>query len=256
MQEDKNKIYQNRLQNIQSENARCEQSSRIAMQMQFSGYAPVFDNTSDCDIQNFIESVYSNLVNKSKDDEKQKEQIEANVDVIKSALKNAISVSRPATGESLYARTYVVGDGLIHTDKSVAWFCLSAFSRAVVLTLAQQDAQNDDTRTALNIAAFVVSIALMLYESCVCTNLDEDGHELLRWIIGRSCTQPSFSMDEAVEIIKKPYNGSDGVMEEEAKIITTNWLNKFLDFGIIENVGQSEFRLCDVVTIHLQKKSN
>ena len=52
MQEEKSKIYQNRLRNIQSENARCEQSSRIAMQMQFSGYTPVCDNISDCDIQN------------------------------------------------------------------------------------------------------------------------------------------------------------------------------------------------------------
>lgn len=256
MQEEKSKIYQNRLRNIQSENARCEQSSRIAMQMQFSGYTPVCDNTSDCDIQNFIESVYNDLVNKSKSDDKQKKQIEANVDVIKSALKDAISVSRPATGESLYARTYVVGDGLIHTDKNVVWFCLSAFSRAVVLTLAQQDAQNDDIRTVLNIAAFVVSIALMLYENCVCTNLDKDGHELLRWIIGRSRTQPSFSMDEAVEKIKQLYDGSEETMEEKAKKITKKWLNEFLGFGIIENVGQSEFRLCDVVTIHLQKKSS
>ena len=256
MQEDKSKIYQNRLRNIQSENARCEQSSRIAMQMQFSGYTPVCDNTSDCDIQNFIESVYNDLVNKSKSDDKQKKQIEANVDVIKSALKDAISVSQPATGESLYARTYVVGDGLIHTDENVVWFCLSAFSRAVVLTLAQQDAQNDDIRTVLNIAAFVVSIALMLYENCVCTNLDKDGHELLRWIIGRSRTQPSFSMDEAVEKIKQLYDGSEETMEEKAKEITKKWLNEFLGFGIIENVGQSEFRLCDVVTIHLQKKSS
>lgn len=254
MQEDKSQIYQNRLRNIQSENARCEQSSRIAMQMQFSGYTPVCDNTSDCDIQNFIESVYNDLVNKSKSDDKQKKQIEANVDVIKSALKDAISVSQPATGESLYARTYVVGDGLIHTDKNVVWFCLSAFSRAVVLTLAQQDAQNDDIRTVLNIAAFVVSIALMLYENCVCTNLDKDSHELLRWIIGRSRTQPSFSMDEAVEKIKQLYDGSEETMEEKAKEITKKWLNEFLGFGIIENVGQSEFRLCDVVTIHLQKK--
>lgn len=256
MQEEKSKIYQNRLRNIQSENARCEQSSRIAMQMQFSGYTPVCDNTSDCDIQNFIESVYNDLVNKSKSDDKQKKQIEANVDVIKSALKDAISVSQPATGESLYARTYVVGDGLIHTDKNVVWFCLSAFSRAVVLTLAQQDAQNDDIRTVLNIAAFVVSIALMLYENCVCTNLDKDGHELLRWIIGRSRTQPSFSMDEAVEKIKQLYDSSEETMEEKAKKITKKWLNEFLGFGIIENVGQSEFRLCDVVTIHLQKKSS
>ena len=256
MQEEKSKIYQNRLRNIQSENARCEQSSRIAMQMQFSGYTPVCDNTSDCDIQNFIESVYNDLVNKSKSDDKQKKQIEANVDVIKSALKDAISVSQPATGESLYARTDVVGDGLIHTDKNVVWFCLSAFSRAVVLTLAQQDAQNDDIRTVLNIAAFVVSIALMLYENCVCTNLDKDGHELLRWIIGRSRTQPSFSMDEAVEKIKQLYDGSEETMEEKAKKITKKWLNEFLGFGIIENVGQSEFRLCDVVTIHLQKKSS
>ena len=96
----------------------------------------------------------------------------------------------------------------------------------------------------------------MLYENCVCTNLDKDGHELLRWIIGRSRTQPSFSMDEAVEKIKQLYDGSEETMEEKAKKITKKWLNEFLGFGIIENVGQSEFRLCDVVTIHLQKKSS
>lgn len=253
-QKHEREVYKNRLKNIQIEDARRERSASIARQMQFSGYASATSTSSNDDIQKIVELIYLDLRN-DKNEENNK-LIESNANVIKSALKNAISVTQPATGESLYARTYVIGDGLIHTDKNVAWFCLSAFSRAVVLTLAQQEVQNDDTRTALNIVAFVVSIALMLYESCVCTNLDEYGHELLRWIIGRSCAQLSFSMDEAVEIIKKSYNGSDGVMEEKAKIITTNWLNKFLGFGIIENVGKSEFRLCDVVTIHLQKKSN
>lgn len=259
-QKHEREVYKNRLKNIQIEDARRERSASIARQMQFSGYTTAAGASSNDDVLKIVELIYQDLRND--ENEENNKLIESNANVIKSALKNAISVTQPTTGESRYARAYVVGSGLVHTDNDVTSFCLSAFSRAVVLRLALQDVQDDSKKIILNVAAFVIDIILLLFENHICIKkLNEFDRKLLRWIITRGYVQSPFSTDEAVEAAEtfdesslSTNNDAKAMTKAATKATTETSLGIFLDFGIIESVGQSEFRLCDVVTFHLQKK--